>query len=78
MRVPHFWSKGQSWGGAEIPSAALWRSGHGSAVPGAVAAPTPNPLGTYGTHAESGFIAIMVILISTTYNNRSQPKYWEK
>lgn len=40
--------------------------------------PTPNPLGTYGTHAESGFIAIMVILISTTYNNRSQPKYQEK
>lgn len=47
MRVPHSWSEGESQGGWD-PSAALWRAGHGAVVPGAVAALTPNPLGTYG------------------------------
>lgn len=47
VRVPHSWSKGESQEGRD-PSSAPWRAGHGTALPGAVAAPTPNPLGTYG------------------------------
>lgn len=60
-------------------AAALQGAGPGAAVPEAVTAPVPNPLVTYGIATpESCFIAIIAILISTTYNNRSRAKYWEK
>lgn len=58
---------------------ALQGAGRGAAVTEAVIAPIPNPLVTYGIATpESCFIAIIAILISTTYNNRSQAKYREK